>query len=935
MSDKKQPALSNGNGKVYDDWLNEQVNSGELKNLGLDGLYKAVRKKFAEVTHGLTKKAFRQKVEKIVWTKERSKLVSDVVGTHGKLDRVIDVLGSLIPRELIEGKAKNIRGIRPKGSVTDDELFQAGVGRLLTDNEMRTVKPRDLLNYTHDKPFSVDVQPDRWDLFFLAAPHIGSMYNPVIDGNWVRNYVRLAQSTGANAIVIPSGFLWMDVMISGSRKPHRAEISGLEHDYRYVDADYKVVHKELLRELGLEGLDVEFITTREMVREAIYGGYRKVMLHKDGLPIFTNGPVYILLDALMEDVIESAVQAFVRYITRRMKNRVALRESEVKSLLKFALSEGDAKGIDKYNNELRRLENLRGRYIMTYAGQTMQRRYRKIIRTELINWIEEAIPNSKVVSMGSVVFQMGKNGRLLEVKQVSHKRVAENELGRILEGSGAAELRGNKADIVVVSSPFSPHASWSRRESPDGKNRRTADYIQLPVAIDGGYVRSQLHYLIKNVDQLERLVSHPRFEGAALRLRYGSGLLSIEKLSIDMVKIRHPKGHTEKHPIQTPYVYVLASGDVHKGSKALVWMHDPQQHILLTMETAIATIFTRAFTDKGKKLPIHAYLDPGDSHEGDHYGTSKSVHPLTQLMGDEQRRWRKVIAESNNMSERQLHEVLEKMAQHTVMQQAIRGEDWPMRQIIDYFRESLRARARFFHEILKSYRSAKLRMSGVNELLGSEQLYDWRDMGPITFISGQHFGKTMEFHLQEGPLSMLYTIARILALEKCEFGEEELEKFVRGPLFEQESIGYGVLSSSADKRAVEYGLTIRHAPTQKGKQSGHPLLKALGRTMEMGDYQEIFAGKHLVEITGDIHRIGAIFGPGVSLFSTGPCTQSSGFGARIAVARSTPGALIIGLPVWGLDAGPIKVMALTHDFIGAYLRKPWEIDWNVFFENAL
>lgn len=916
-------------------YAQESIRSGILQEKdGLQKLQDILCVKFFEGNKSkITKEILEAQLDEWIWTDERSKLVSDIYSARGDTKRIYEVL-HFLSRQVIDKKLAELRGVRPKGAIEDKELFQAGVGRLLTDEEMKNVKPRDIPNYTLEKPFVIDVNKERWDLFFLPAPHIGSMYNPAIDRNWVRNFMRLAESEKSNCVIIPSGFLWLDVMISGSRKPHRAEISGLEHDHEYFDPDYKILHKEILEDLGLEGLDIEFVTTREMVREAIYGGYRKVMLHKDGAPIFTNGPVFILLDALMEEVIESGVQSFVRYITRRIRNRIETKEKVARALLAFALSENASTDeIEKYETELKKYERLRNRYIMTYAGQKMQKRYRKIIRTELINWIEEAIPNSKVISMGSVVCQMGKDGRLLEIRQAKHKKVSENELGKLLEESGAVELRGTKADIVVASSAFSPHASWSRRENPHGKNRRTTDYIQLPVAIEGQYVRSQLHHLIKNVDQLERLVSHPRFEGGAMRLRYSSGLLSVEKFSIGMVRMRRPKGSTDEQPIKTPYFFILAGGDEHKGSKALEWYWDPKQRLLLTTENAIAEIFMRSFVEKGQVLPFQALFSPGDNVEADHYGTSKSVHPLTQLLGDEQRRWREAISGADSMKENELREILLKMHKHSMAQQAFRGEDWPMRQMVDMFRESIRPRTRFMHEVIKSFRRAQLNMSGVNDILGEEKLYDWRDLAPISLISGQHFGKTVEFFLQEGPLCMLYAIARILALKDCEFSEEELEQFIRAPLFEQESIGYGVLSAPKDKRAVEYGLTMRHAPTRKGKQSGHPMLNALARTLEMGDYQEIFAGKHLVEITGDIHRIGAIFGPGASLFSTGPCTHASGFGARIAVARSTPGYIMIGLPLWGLDAGPVKVMALTHDFIGPYLREPWNIDWSFFFGN--
>ena len=173
-----------------------------------------------------------RRLDELVWTRDRLTLVARFAALGAPLDPLYKEL-EIIPQNLIDKKAKQLRG-RSVKRVASNELIGAGVGRLVTEDEVNLsrAKPVALMSYRLENPFPVKVgNPDNCRLFVINGAHLGLEYNRIIDENVLRNMFREAARNGDDAIFLTGALLWVDAKkSSGFLTTHRALYSGLDFD---------------------------------------------------------------------------------------------------------------------------------------------------------------------------------------------------------------------------------------------------------------------------------------------------------------------------------------------------------------------------------------------------------------------------------------------------------------------------------------------------------------------------------------------------------------------------------------------------------------------------------------------------------------------------------------------------------------------------------
>jgi hypothetical protein len=508
----------------------------------------------------------------------------------------------------------------------------------------------------------------------------------------------------------------------------------------------------------------------------------------------------------------------------------------------------------------------------------------------------------------------------------------EKGLDGYMMGAGQRSLEDALPDLALVAGAFNLNARWGVIERMR-KNVKDVTHIwQLPVAIDRNYVRSAKPELLRRASPVERMVWNSDFEPGVLKIVCSGGVWSPEFIPISFfTKRRSRQAVTDQ---STDYMYVAVEGDNHSGSSAKLWLDDPRTGRHVPLEVAFSEIMMRSFTEKGRQLPIVVCANVGDNLQGHHFPTQQNRHPRLRGYAEAEINILKRIDSARNSNDpSRLKEVLASLGDISLEQFRLHGEHWPMTQLEDFYRLSIERRLDFFAEVLKRNQRAGVKIRGIEEVLSGEKgAEDGRDIGVINWVGGNHFERTVLGELSEGPLYRNYLAALLSGHKSIKFSMDELRKMVRAPLYGNLPVGYGLISAQG---GYEWGLHMRHDLTKNSGQNADRLSKVMRNAAQRGDYPEIFTGRYWIWLNGDVHFYNAAFGRSKMIIICGTGTEGDSFGDMTGFRKSNAGTVVVGIPVDGPDSGPIRIIPFPHNFLSAYLKKPWKIDWEKVFPNAI
>ncbi|MCK4814436.1 hypothetical protein KA005_01595, partial [bacterium] len=230
------------------------------------------------------------------------------------------------------------------------------------------------------------------------------------------------------------------------------------------------------------------------------------------------------------------------------------------------------------------------------------------------------------------------------------------------------------------------------------------------------------------------------------------------------------------------------------------------------------------------------------------------------------------------------------------------------------------------------YKKAQIRIRGVGEFVYPEGGgFDTRNLGAINIGSGNHFARTVEGELVEGPFYADH-LRLLLASRFPEWHgkEDELEKLVVSPLYSGEFIGWGTLQIPGHH---EYGLDFRSTPTRMAGWKD-TLLGATRNMLMRGNYSKIFNERlPILWICGDKHFCGAVTTDCTFFHMCASGTHTDRYGERGFPPNNT-GVSFIGLPVDGPDSGPMLIRFLSIDVIKDFIEdNPRPFNWEAFLPN--
>ncbi len=905
------------------------ITTGILLKGGMDALMSNLEKEYPEDFK--RKKAAKSNLEKFIWNAERLRLLKKYVRLNVGLEDVYKQL-HYIPKELIDRKAKDIRG----HSVLIGEFrapSQAGVNRLMVTEEIEKVESVKLPQGTREDPFVVSVEnPNNFYFPVLEAPFIGLKYNPVFDENLARNTLIWAKRQGADCVFLTGGLLFMELKRSSGAglMTHRARMSGYNFNPEVIAKEYRAEAKRIRENRPPN--EAVFETLRERYKNLVTG-YAKIVTDKYGKRIF-NKPLLITLSRGEEELQDAAAEAEASYITVVTRNKLEVLRQAKLHLLAYEVAENgnDSHRAAQLRAELDDITSNLARTRVTNFSPEDRQFYAEKVRSYMIRLYEELVPGAKVIAQGTTTVKMG--DKLIEIKQDRDEAVTDSLLHRyLLDEAGRRALDGTLPDAQLLASSLSLHQRWGVTERMKDKKAGSTPIFQLPVALDKHAIEIQTRDVIRKGSPVERLLRDPHFEPSVFALRYvggdGNDMWIPENLSVRMLTKLNE--HTAKGNGKVKYIYLDVSSDEHIGHRWKGAFYDVGNEKWLGLESGFMELMRRHYLKKNKLVPIHGKFGLGDSLQAHNFETQNQPH-------EEQKFYSAIETEFNAIRESarragtpaaalaKLDEIHEK----ALFQLRIRGEDWVQRQFDSFIEDVLEPNADYYLSILRRSRKSGVKFTGVGQVLRGKP--GSRDIGVITDLGGDHFGWTIKNFLVETALYRYFFRSLIQSVAPGEFSKEELELAIRTPYYGNRPNGVGLVSAPS---GYTWGVSLRHEPPDVGIKNGDRLLPTVKNVLACGDFAEIFGGKRAIHLSGGIHRFGWVHARMIDYISNAAGTFADPYSLR-GWSRNNTGKLVIGLPAKGPDYGPIKLIPFNHDLIRELLLNPdKKIDFEKIFNDAL
>ena len=737
------------------------------------------------------------------------------------------------------------------------------------------------------------------------------MHNRVLGENVLHCALREAARRNDDAVILTGGLIYMDLKRSdGLLSTHRRRLSGIECELEKIDSGYRERAKAILAAKSAE--ELAYYTLRERFLMLLLG-FRKVSTGPDGKPVFP-GKVYIVFGLAEEEFIEAAVQAEIRYSTAVRRLELQAEINTANALKANALKQSGVYSdvVKELEGEIKRLVSEFQRTIISNTMRECHNVLMEIITATLVRWIEEAIPNSKVVTQGSAFLKVGRN--IVEIHQMRNPVATEMALDEFMRDSAGRRANDRSLpDVAVIATPLSVnHHAATVQRVVEGKPKTTFA-LQVPCALDRVFLRERLSDVVRVGSPIEKLIRNPRFEPGVTRLRWNSGLCSPELISIEALKNgRAGKSGSVRKP--EPYLHIEIDSDEYFGNAWRKYYFDAAERSWLGHSAAVKALLRRDFHG-GRLLPIHGSWALDDPSHGNHFGTQEQPHEhlglWETLEGEFRAHWE--MAKTDGTPARAL-QILREDQDRALEQMRLQGYHWTQTQMEAYIRYLRENRDHYAAVILRSIRS-DVRFIGIGEILGKKS--DTRDIGCIVKGTGNHFSNTVDRKLTEG---FVYTSVLQEALrQEPKLRDADLYKLVRAPIHGNLFIGLGRVVGG--EGGYPWTFSLRADPSRKSPPNGDPLQKYAENVCERGDFAGIFGGSYVLHLSGDIHRNGHLSIPGALIVSCGTNTANEPYGLR-EFSNCDTSAVILSLPVHGPDAGPIVAHVLNHDWVRDNLADP-------------
>ena len=902
--------------------IDELIRGQFLKTEGMDKLFSRIKSEFAGdlavAAFKLDRQDFRKKVNEIIWSSKVLAEMKNAIRNRFDPKKFYEGI-SYIPWEMFDAKWKRLRGKPAKGNKAHGTV--QGILRLSNELAKFSGESMDFENGIFSNPFAIKTKNGNSNLLFLNGVNLGIPYSGVIEENPALQAFENAQTHGDAAIILTNFINLTMKKASGPLIVHRALLSGLNISPETLDPKYLEKAKRILKLKPHD--EMVYQTTSEAFLDLMRGWAKIVGTKKN--PTF-KGPIYIVLGFQEQEIIAAGAYWEAHLLNFRQQNFLQSQLRLVKSDLKKA-----AKNNGNESKLLERLNELNDEYARTrisYISQDDLKQYYFKTMRFFIKTIEDTIPNSKVIGVGTSYAKV--DDRTIEINIPGHNRPSEGLLSDYCSDFGPKVFGNRMPDTVVICHPYSPNFRMTAREADTDGRRKSVPIYVAPIAVDEIFIYKVLRNTVRRATELSKAMNR-QFRAGVLRLNKVNGVFEPDIWSIPALHNFHRKKtvqHGKASPSCGKFIYTLYGTDTHYGSSSReILVHKDGRHF------GVVDGFIDKMRQDGLltscKIPIHKFVANDDWVQGHHFPAEQQ--PDRQKISY-QNIEKKVLAMSREIvlenDENKRAQLMKKHQEFILKQFEMRPDYWPQEQIVQVLERFIQPNIDFFDAVLARDVKIGLKAMGVSQF--QEVDSDTCDAGLIVIGTGNHFFKSVEGQLTEGFLYARELTLLLSALPHWREKVELLNRLVTAPLYGNILVGWGTLQLGDG-----YVYSVNHRSSPTGTMDWNdPLRGVVNNDAQRGNVSRISNGRYIISDYGDKHFLGAIITPYGVYIMAPPSVHTDKFAEfKFGFPANNTGVAILGMPADGPDEGPILVRFLMYDVLKDIFENDKSIDWSVFLPN--
>jgi len=785
---------------------------------------------------------------------------------------------------------------------------------------------------TASKPSSIDIS----DMAILNSPLRGTLKSQDEDSDTVINGLRLAEAANMSALMITGNIMWMLTQRYGIQRAYKSQVSGVEIDLEMLEKDTPKIVKKSKKYKTAEDRHKSgepfFLTPKQRLDNAIKN-LHKTFVDSKGHPYYSR-PVLINFGKMEEDLIMFHVNEYLRIFLFSWR---AKWQKTVNDLTAKCRNENPSPKKTKLWNELIELKRWVAQATLTNMSDQSIAKARQMVTGYIINKYEEAIPNSRVVSVGDAFIKP--SSKLVMSTTNKDRETYAGKLSTILcqktEGYSKARKPGNIPNVMIGHglNPYMDVKLVTYQASSEVADKRMCMILQMPVSFDAEKYRDVIRGQNTLKDILTRVARKGGFESGMVHLKWVKGvplplvstwtssclrnknIFGNEKSLKDFVEAKKP---------EYKFIYFHKKGCTHAGASDIVLYSSPDNpshmcdlyHHQIEREFLLST-----------KAPIHMYMHDGDATQGYNHDYQKNVHPEDKLPQEYRKELIRIKRNSNLSPEDKIRELM-RMA----FRQRVRsGVLMPQDQVKEYV-DSLEIGLDYFFNILKNGKKAKLTFDGPLSLLltimGNHNANTFKN-SKIIHSDAREINALLRNKLFEHLINLIISeLKAIKSLNELPALVDRLIVICEGIATQLTAPQYGPLGEARGCLRINgkkaYSIVLKHKQGKMDKTQERAYRRSIKNT-------EI--GLPVLNNSGDDHKGGIRITRDMLNVKTG-CEQGEGsFGRQIDGSEQNVFSVVYSVPVGGFDCGPIRFMILDTEMMRKYALKPFPVDGKELFPH--
>ncbi|HUO75740.1 MAG TPA: hypothetical protein VMU12_02405 [Candidatus Paceibacterota bacterium] len=908
------------------------IHSGLLnKKGGEEEIIKTIAAEFATSLEAdklkLSRFGLRTRLPELLWTK-RVKGELWTANSNGMVD-TFRAHHPYIPADMVTRAIRKLKGVTHAKSITETK---AGMGRLSTADLPRDAGGYEFPVISYEHPFVVSDEP-RGQLSIINGALVGIRY-PDIEANTLRRALADARKRGCVAVVLTNLIDLWTKKTAGFLAVYRAMVSGIQINPDRFPPDYQKEVRDILS--GKITDKTIYQTLNERFLEVLDGLRKLTRRPDDKGPEFT-GPVYIQLGYKEEELINAAAYYELRYMTIVEQNRIQAELNMANHRLMEARDEGDHVEMARWSAEQARLLGRKARVIITNHTSQQYEFYRRRMRALVVRKLEEAIPNSKVLSQGSTFLKV--HDKIIKTAIPGDDSVSDNRLANAGDTYGADVFRDTLADLTVVCAPFSPNFRDVGREDSKDFVPVTKYLVVAASCLDGGFLREQFKDTTRKAHPVLELIFDPTFKPGVLCVSWNNDILSWDNLPIERLDRNDEvaKGSNFAYPFpRTKYITGFVDTDNHFGAPDKRYIWDPKDRIHLGVTEATVEMMRRAGIVNASDIPVHFTAEMDDATNGDMWFSPRYRPDPQELSVLQHERWlRQITSDMQRAAEKgdlkAVTQMTEEINRISIAQLYFKGEDFPHHQMMMVYDRHIGPNLDFYSAVLGRFVRSGVTIDGISKL--TRVMKDTRDLGVHNFPNGNHRIKTLEQKDLEGDYLARQLQEQLKQLPEWQSFMKKnpkrtdfFEEAVRAPRFGNETFGWGAIQAPGGFR---WGLRVHGTPARLSSWSD--LLAAVVKSdLARGD--DSYGLLKLVTVTlyGDKHFYARAETERLIYVMCAAGVHTNLYGSSGGFPPNNTGVCFVSLPAGGPEEGPIIVRRIPHDYLRDWFAKPKPFDWDAF-----